>query len=106
MVLHAAYSPYGDPDGPYGPYNCVAILIKKHFRPFCEFVIYEDPRMMALEVKHFNDNLYFINVYLLYQCLINYHHARPPPPPTTLPTPYPQKQNFEQSCSIFSLLYS
>ena len=25
--------------------------------------------MMALEVKHFNANLYFINVYLPYQCL-------------------------------------
>ena len=50
------------------PYGGVAILIRKHLRPFCEFVLYDDPCMMVLEVKHFNDNLYFINVYLPYQC--------------------------------------
>ena len=49
------------------PYGGVAILIRKHLRPVCQFVLYDDPRMMALEVKHFNDNLYL----LMCTCLIN-----------------------------------
>ena len=49
------------------PYGGVAILIRKHLTPFCEFVLCDDPRMMALEVKHFNDKLYF----LMCTCLVN-----------------------------------
>ena len=50
------------------PYGVIDSLIRKYFTPYCEFVLYDDPRMMALEVKHFNDNLCFINVCLPYQC--------------------------------------
>ena len=50
----------------------VAILIRKQLGPFCEFALYDNLRMMALEVKHFIDNLYFINEYLPYQCPDNY----------------------------------
>ena len=54
------------------PYGGVAILIRKLFRPVCEFEFYDDNRMIGLEVKHLKEMLYFINVYLLYQCSDNY----------------------------------
>ena len=54
------------------PYGRVAILIRKLLRPVCEFEFYDDTRMIGLEVKHLNERLYFINVYLPYQCPDNY----------------------------------
>ena len=54
------------------PYGGVAILIRKLLRPVCEFVFYDDTRMIDLEVKHLKERLYFINVYLRYQCPDNY----------------------------------
>ena len=54
------------------PYGGVAILIRKLLRPVCEFEFYDDTRMIGLEVKHLKERLYFINVYLPYQCPDNY----------------------------------
>ena len=44
----------------------------KTFRPVCEFEFYDDTCMIGLEVKHLKERLYFINVYLPYQCPDNY----------------------------------
>ena len=55
------------------PYGGVAILIRKLLRPVCEFEFYDDTRMIGLEVKHLKERLYFINVYLPYQCPDNYN---------------------------------
>ena len=54
------------------PYGGVAILTRKLLRPVCEFEFYDDTRMIGLEVKHLKERLYFINVYLPYQCPDNY----------------------------------
>ena len=54
------------------PYGGVAILIRKLLRPVCEFEFYDDTRIIGLEVKHLKERLYFINVYLPYQCPDNY----------------------------------
>ena len=59
------------------PYGGVAILIRKLLRPeysqcYCEFEFYDDTRMIGLEVKHLKERMYFINMYLPYQCPDNY----------------------------------
>ena len=54
------------------PYGGVAILIRKRLRPVCEFQLYDDTRMMELEVTHSKEKLCFGNVYLPYQCPDSY----------------------------------
>ena len=54
------------------PYGGVDILITKRLRPVCEFQIYDDTRMIRLEVTHSKEKLCFINVYSPYQRTDNY----------------------------------
>ena len=53
------------------PYGGVAILIRKLLSPICEFEFYDNIRI-GLEVKHLNESLHCIKVYLPYQCPDNY----------------------------------
>ena len=54
------------------PYGGLAILIRHKLRQFSYFIFYDDTRIMGIQIKNNNDCLYFINVYLPYQCLHNY----------------------------------
>ena len=49
-------------------YDGVAIFIRKLLRPVCELEFYDDTRMIGLEVEHLKIRLYFIKVFLHYQC--------------------------------------
>ena len=53
-------------------YADLAILIRHKPRQFSDFILYDDTGIMGIQIKNNNDCLYFINVYLLYQCLDNY----------------------------------
>ena len=50
------------------PYGGVAILINKELREYCNFLFYDDPRIMGIEFKSITDCIYFMNVYMPYQC--------------------------------------
>ena len=54
------------------PYGGVAILIRKKLREYCNFLCYDDPRIMGIEFKSITDCIYFMNVYMPYQCTDNY----------------------------------
>ena len=54
------------------PYGGVAILIRKELREHCNFLCYDDPRIMGIEFKSITDCIYFMNVYMPYQCTDNY----------------------------------
>ena len=54
------------------PCGGVAILIRKELREYCNFLFYDDPRIMGIEVKSITDCIYFMNVYMPYQCTDNY----------------------------------
>ena len=46
------------------PYGGVAILIRKEQREYCNFLFYDDPRIMGKEFKSITDCIYFMNVYM------------------------------------------
>ena len=50
------------------PFEGVAILIRKKLRQYCNFLFYDDARVIGLELKFLSDNIYLLNVYLPYQC--------------------------------------
>ena len=54
------------------PFGGVAILIRKKLRQYCNFLFYDDARIIGLELKFLSDNIYLLNVYLPYQCHDNY----------------------------------
>ena len=49
-------------------YGGVAILIRKELREYCNFLPYDDPRIMGIEFESITDCIYFMNVYMPYQC--------------------------------------
>ena len=54
------------------PYGGLAILIRRKIRPICDFIFYDDTRIMGIQIKNRDECLYFVNVYLPYQCPDNY----------------------------------
>ena len=54
------------------PYGGVAILTRKELREYCNFLFYDNPRIMGIEFKSITDCIYFMNVYMPYQCTDNY----------------------------------
>ena len=54
------------------PYGGLAILIKRKLRPICDFIFHDDTRIMGIQIKNRDECLYFVNVYLPYQCPDNY----------------------------------
>ena len=54
------------------PYGGVAILIRKKLRQHCNFVFYDNARIIGLELKLLFDSIHLLNVYLPYQCHDNY----------------------------------
>ena len=54
------------------PYGGLAILIRRKKRPICDFIFYDDTRIMGIQIKNRDECLYFVNVYLPYQCPDNY----------------------------------
>ena len=47
------------------PYGGLAILIRHKIRPKCDFVFYDDTRIMGIQIKNRDECLYIVNVYLL-----------------------------------------
>ena len=54
------------------PYGGLAILIRRKLRPLCDFIFYDDTRITGIQIKNRDECLYFVNVYLPYQCPDNY----------------------------------
>ena len=54
------------------PHGGLAILVRRKLRPLCEFIFYDDTRIMGMNINNNSECLYFINVYLPYQCPDNY----------------------------------
>ena len=54
------------------PYDGLAILVRRKLRPLCDFIFYDDTRIMGMKINNNNECLYFMNVYLPYQCPNNY----------------------------------
>ena len=49
-----------------------AILVRRKLRPLCDFIFYDDTRIMGMKINNNSECLYFMNVYLPYQCPDNY----------------------------------
>ena len=54
------------------PYGGLAILVTRKVRPSCDFAFFDDTRIMSMKINNNCECLYFINVYLPYQCPNNY----------------------------------
>ena len=46
------------------PYGGLAILVRRKLRPLCDFIFYDDTRIMGMKINNNNECLYFMNVYL------------------------------------------
>ena len=44
------------------PYGGLAILIRRKIRPICDFIFYDDTRIMGIQIKNRDECLYFVNV--------------------------------------------
>ena len=54
------------------PYGGLAILIRKQYRPICDFQTFDDSRLLAVTISSSIEKYYFINVYMPYQHDDNY----------------------------------
>ena len=54
------------------PCGGLAILSRRKIRPICNFIFYDDTRIMDIQIKNRDECFYFVNVYLPYQCPNNY----------------------------------
>ena len=43
------------------PFGGVAILIRKKLRQYCNFLFYDDARIIGLELKFLSENIYLLN---------------------------------------------
>ena len=55
------------------PYGGLAIIIRRKIRPIYDFIFYDDTRIVGIQIKYRDECLYFVNVYLPYQCPVNYN---------------------------------
>ena len=54
------------------PYGGLAILIRKQYRPICDFQSFDDSRLLGVTIRSSVETNCFINVYMLYQHNDNY----------------------------------
>ena len=54
------------------PYGGLAILIRKQYRPICDFQSFDDSRLLGVTISSSVDKYCFINVYMPYQHDNNY----------------------------------
>ena len=54
------------------PYGGLAILIRKQYRPICDFQSFDDSRLLGVTISSSVDKYCFINVYMPYQHDDNY----------------------------------
>ena len=54
------------------PYGGLAVLIRRKIKLICDCIVYDDTRIMGIQIKNRDECLYFVNVYLPYQCPDNY----------------------------------
>ena len=53
---------------PYGPYEGMAIIVRKKYRRLIELQQYGDPRILGINVKSSSELHFFFSVYMPYQC--------------------------------------
>ena len=53
-------------------YGGLAILIRKQYRPICDFQTFDDSRLLAVTISSSIEKYYFINVYMPYHHDDNY----------------------------------
>ena len=54
------------------PYGGLGVLWRKDFNPNCHTILYDDTRLLGLELCNDGNTILFLNVYLPYQCSQNF----------------------------------